>query len=158
MGRFKKLTTYLLATSMAFGVLGVNAFAYDEIDVTEDIEAWEAYEQETEIDEDEVDFDEVDIGISLFEEEPLEGDGTKSSPYQVSNAEQLSQAVNSGGHIELTDSFTIKGALIVTEDVTIDLNGETLTFDPIASVIDGKISYYTVGFNVKESLTIDRCV
>ena len=30
MGRFKKLTTYLLATSMAFGVLGVNAFAYDE--------------------------------------------------------------------------------------------------------------------------------
>ncbi len=155
MGRFKKLTTYLLATSMAFGVLGVNAFAYDEIDVTEDIEAWEAYEQETEIDEDEVDFDEVDIGISLFEEEPLEGDGTKSSPYQVSNAEQLSQAVNSGGHIELTDSFTIKGALIVTEDVTIDLNGETLTFDPIASVIDGKISYYTVGFNVKESLTID---
>ena len=31
MGRFKKLTTYLLATSMAFGVLGVNAVSYTHL-------------------------------------------------------------------------------------------------------------------------------
>ena len=156
MKRYKKLTAYFLTAAMSFSVLSVNVFAENEKKLEEDyIEVWEEFEQEVDIDDDEIDFDEEDAEIAFFSEEVLEGEGTKSSPYQVSNAEQLSQAVDEGGYIDLDASFTIKGVLIVTDDVTIDLKGETLTFDPIKSV-EKSSEYYTVGFNVQDgSLTID---
>ena len=62
----------------------------------------------------------------------LEGEGTKESPYLSADESTLAEAVAAGGYIKLTASFAGQG-LTVNKDVTLDLNGQTLTFNHVGS-------------------------
>lgn len=62
----------------------------------------------------------------------LEGEGTKESPYLSADESTLAEAVAAGGYIKLTASFAGQG-LKVDKDVTLDLNGQTLTFNHVGS-------------------------
>ena len=63
-------------------------------------------------------------GIMTLE---LSGDGTKGSPYLVSTADDLNEAVENGGYVQLQNNIDISSSgLEISKDVTLDLNGKRL--------------------------------
>ncbi len=54
-------------------------------------------------------------------------DGSEENPWLVNDETSLENAVKSGGHIQLTGSFTLKERLDVASDVYLDLKEQTLT-------------------------------
>lgn len=72
-----------------------------------------------------------------------EGDGTAASPYLVSNEEELRQAVEQGGYIQLTDNIVISQAIEIKKDLVID--GK----NPDSGSANGE-NCYTVSTNVAD--------
>lgn len=54
-------------------------------------------------------------------------------PYLINNAESLKSALAAGGFIKLTQSVALSSNLAIKKDVTIDLDGKTLTLDVASS-------------------------
>ena len=73
------------------------------------------------------------------------GTGTESNPYVVSNATDLYGLIHSDNHmyIKLGQDITITSTLYVESNITIDMNGKTLTMDA---------SGY--GFNIKSGCSL----
>lgn len=96
----------------------------------------------------------IDDGADMQETESaimLPGAGTEESPSQVGTADQLIEAVKTGGYIQLTANIELSSPLAIPEDttVTLDLNNHDIT---VPQVTGGSSLYAIHNYGV---LTIE---